>query len=173
MTRLKFPVVALVAVLLLGLAGLVFLVMGGEGGRAPCLARLVHAAGAKLHGTHGGDHHGAGGHHGAMAELIEKLELTPEQHQHLERIHELMEATHHGSGPGSMADLHEKLVAQCADGEVETSDLRAVVDEHVEQARGLLYSITDEFVALVQDLDARQRQILKEHLGTLAGQEAS
>ena len=55
-------------------------------------------------------------------------------------------------------------MAQFADGEVETSELRPVVDEHVEQVRGMLYSITDEFVALVKGLDARQRQILQEHL---------
>ena len=176
MTRLKFPVVALAAVVLLALAGLAFLVMGGDSSGTPCVARYLRAAGAKLHGTHGGDDHGEdGGHHEAMAQLIQQLELTPEQHRHLERIHELMEATHHGSGPGSMAELHDKLVAQCADGEVEAADLRPVVDEHVEQVRGVLYTLTDEFVALVQGLDARQRQILKEHLGAqaVAKQDAS
>jgi hypothetical protein len=140
MAGLKFPIVAASA-LLLGGAGLAFF------------------------GIHGGDHHGqAGGHHAAMAELIERLQLTPEQHRHLQRIHELMEATHHGSGPGSMAELHEKLVAQLADGEVETADLRPVVDQHVEQVRGVLYSITDEFVSLLHGLDARQRQLLQQHL---------
>lgn len=147
MTRLKFPIVALAAVLLLGMAGLTFLVMGGHGE--------------------------IGGHQEAMAQLIEQLELTPEQRLHLERIHELMEATHHGSGAGSMAQLHERLVAQCLDGEVETSDLRPVVDEHVEQVRGVLYSITDEFVALVKGLDPKQRQMLKEHLGAHTRQDAS
>jgi hypothetical protein len=174
MARLKFPIAALAAGLLLGMAGLTFLAMGGDLGGAPCLARYLHAAEAKLHGTHGGDHHGEdGGHHEAMAQLIEQLELTSEQHRHLERIHELMEAAHHGAGGGSLAELHDKLVAQCADGEVETADLRPVVDEHVEQVRGVLYSITDEFVALVQGLDARQRQILREHLRERTTQDAS
>ena len=147
MTTLKVPLVALGAVLLLGMTGLTFLVMGGHGER--------------------------GGHHEAMGQLIEQLELTPDQHRHLERIHEMMEAVHHGSGAGSMAELHEKLVAQCVDGEVETSDLRPVVDEHVEAVRGMLYSITDEFVALIKGLDPKQRQMLMEHLGGHARQNAS
>jgi hypothetical protein len=146
MTTLKYPIVALAAVLLLGLVGLTLVIMGG-------------------HGEVAGHHGESGGPPEAMARLIERLELTPEQHRHVERIHGLMEATHHGSGPGSMAHLHERLVAQCSDGEVRTSDLRPVVDEHVEQVRRVLYSITDEFVALVGGLDARQRRTLIEHLG--------
>jgi hypothetical protein len=133
--------------------------------QVPCLTRYLQAAKVTLHGTHGGGgHHEGSGHRDAMAALITQLELTPEQNRHLERIHELMESIHHGTGPGSMGELHEKLVAQCTDGEVESADLRPVVDAHVERFRGLLYSITDEFVALLQGLDERQRGILKDHL---------
>jgi hypothetical protein len=174
MTTLKCPLAALGAVVLLGVAGLTFLVFGGDLDGESSLTRHLHAAAVKLHDGHGAGHDGKdGGQHEEMAKLIEQLELTPEQRRHLERIHELMEAAHHGSGPGSMAALHDKLLAECADGQVQSADLRPAVDEHVEQVRGVLYSITDEFAALVQGLDARQRRILRDHLGARVGPDAS
>ena len=164
MTRLKLPILAIVAVLLLGVAGLTFMTVGGDGNGESCLTRYVHAAAAKIHGGHYSAHYNVGTPHDDIAKLIETLQLTPEQNRHMERIHELMKSHNHGDGPGSMADLHEKLLAQCADGQAETSDLRAVVDAHLEQVRGSLYSVTDEFVALMKELDPKQRQALQDFL---------
>jgi hypothetical protein len=162
MKGLKFSIVTLAAVLA-SLAGLTYLAMAQDGGVLRGVARHLHG-GTAPHG---------GGHHEKMAQIIEQLELRPEQHRHVERIHELMEATHHGSGAGSMAELHERIVTQCMDGEVTSADLRLVVDAHVEQVRGVLYAITDEFAALVEGLDARQREILQEHLRERPAPDAS
>ena len=173
MTRLKIPILAIVAVLLLGLAGLTFMTVGGDANGESYLTRYVHAAASKIHGGHYSGHYSMGTPHDDMAKLVETLQLTPEQHRHMERIHELMEAQHHGDGPGSMADLHEKLLAQCADGEVETTDLHAVIDAHLEQVRGNLYAITDEVAGLVKELDPKQRQALQDFLRGRASQSAS
>ena len=66
-----------------------------------------------------------------------------------------------------MAELHEQLVAQFERGNLETDELRGLIDVHVEQIRERAYAVTDELVALVNTLDATQREILSKHLQAL------
>jgi Spy/CpxP family protein refolding chaperone len=98
-----------------------------------------------------------------MAQLIEELELTPDQQQRLEKLHEIFGA-YHSQGSGSMFMLHNELVEQFRRGGLETDEIRRTIDEHVEQIREMAYAGTDELVALVNGLDARQREIVLTHL---------
>jgi Spy/CpxP family protein refolding chaperone len=165
---------AVAVVILIGTVGLSVLAgVGGSGDPQSGLLSRVYHAGMRLHG--GGHHESCQDEHdgpcGEMARLIEQLDLTPDQHRHVERIHEIMKA-HHGSGSGSMVELHEKLVAQLGRGEeVDRAEIRRVVDEHVAQIRSMAYAVTDELVALANSLDTRQREILQEHLRDYAAPE--
>lgn len=107
--------------------------------------------------------HGQDDHMDHMTRLIEQLELTPDQQQHLEKIHEIIGA--YGSGhSGSMTELHDQLVSQFEQGRLETQQIRGVIDGHVEQIRETAYAGTDELIALVNGLDSRQREIVLTHL---------
>jgi hypothetical protein len=105
-----------------------------------------------------------------MHALIEALELTPAQRRHLERIHEILES---GGAPGDMAELHRSLVGQLAADELDGAAIRRVVDEHVERMRRTIDAVTDEIVALVDGLDERQREMLREHLRDHAAAQAA
>ena len=158
MAKGTFQIVAIIAaVALVGTVSLTVIATGGdseskgEGG----FLRQLHALGHNLHG---------GGHHqDHMAEVIEQLELTPEQLQRLEKVHEII-GSYGSDGHGSMAELHEKLVAQFGQGHVEADEIRLVIDGHVDEMREMAYAVTDELVALVNGLDATQREILLTHL---------
>jgi hypothetical protein len=150
-------VAAIIAAVALGAtASLVVLATsGGSVGQGGGLLRHLHGVGQHMHG--------ADQHHGEMARLIERLELTADQRRHLDRVHEIFGA--HGDGaPGAMERLHEELMAQFEQGDLDAGEIRGVVDEHVEQMREMAYAVTDEIVALVNGLDARQRDIVLEHL---------
>jgi len=159
MEKRLFQIVASIAVAaLVGATGWTVMATGGdsdgEGGGIM----------ARLHGMHGEDHH-----MGQMSQLIEELELTPEQQQRLEKLHEIFGA-YHSRGSGSMAELHEQLVEQFRQGRLETDQIRRTIDEHVEQIREMAYAGTDELVVLVNGFDARQREIMLTHLqGNRAG----
>ena len=152
----KMTIAIIAAVALVGTLGLtVMATSDGSGSQGGDLLRQLYRLGHHLHG---------GGHHqDHMAGLIEQLELTPDQLQRLEKIHEIMGA--YGSkGSGSMAELHDRLLAQFEQGHIETDEIRQVIDGHVEQMRETAYSVTDELIALVNGLDARQREIVLTHL---------
>jgi len=101
--------------------------------------------------------------------VIEQLELTPEQMQRFERIHEIAGNFGHG-GDKTMLELHESLVTQFKQGYVETDELRGAIDAHLEEFRGMAYAVTDELVALINELNEAQREVLLEHLeGTGSG----
>lgn len=128
---------------------------GGSGEEEGGFFQHLHEMGHHLH--HGGHHHGG------MDQLIEQLELTPDQRQHLEKVHEIL-GTFGSEGHGSLAELHEQLVGQVVQGEIETGAVRAIVDVHLEQVRDMAYAVTDELIALVNGLDATQRETLLAHL---------
>ncbi len=121
--------------------------------------------GGFFHGLHalGNFLHGGAHQQDPMAELIEQLELTPDQLQRLEKMHQII-GTYGHEGHGSMAELHGKLVDQFEEGHVGTAEIRQLIDEHVEQIRGMAYAVTDELIALVNELDATQREIMLAHL---------
>jgi Spy/CpxP family protein refolding chaperone len=98
-----------------------------------------------------------------MAELIEQLQLTAEQQQRLDRIHEAL-GDFHGGSHDPMVELHNELMSQFESGYIENAEIRRVIDEHVEQIRETAYVVTDELVGLVNALDERQRGIVQEHL---------
>ena len=159
MAKGTFQIVAIIAaVALAGAVGMTVIATDGDSGSADReggFLRQLHQLGHHLHG---------GGHHqDHMAEVIEQLELTPEQLQRLEKIHEII-GRYGSEGHGSMAELHEKLVAQFEQGHVETDEIRLVVDGHVDEMREMAYAVTDELIALVNGLDATQREIMLSHL---------
>jgi Spy/CpxP family protein refolding chaperone len=166
MDKRTFQVVAAIALAaLVGAAGLTVMATGsdsdGEGGG---FAGRLHELGRHLHGD---DHH-----MDHMARLIEELELTPDQQQRLEKLHEIFGA-YHRQGSGSMIELHNNLVEQFERGRLETDEIRRTIDEHVEQIRETAYAGMDELVALVNGLDARQREIMMTHLqGNQAGHDS-
>jgi len=163
MKKGTFQIVAAIAVAaLVGAAGLTVMATGSdtEGKGGGFMGRLAHH-------LHGGDHH-----MGQMAQLIEELELTPDQQQRLEKLHEIFGA-YHSQGSGSMFKLHNELVEQFRRGDLETDEIRRTIDEHVEQIRETAYAGTDELVALVNGFDARQREIMMTHLqGNQAGHDS-
>jgi Spy/CpxP family protein refolding chaperone len=166
MEKRIFQIVASVAVAaLVGATGLTVMATGSdsEGEGSGFMARL-HGLG---HDLHGDDHHME-----HMTRLLEELELTPQQQQRVEKLHEVFGA-YHSQGSGSMIELHNKLVEQFQRGRLETDEIRRTIDEHVEQIREMAYAGTDELVALVNGLDARQREIMLTHLqGNRAGHDS-
>lgn len=150
---------ALGAIALVGLLGLTVLATGGGSGDEP-----GSGGGGFLHHLHQMGHHlHHGGHHDHMAELIDDLGLTPEQHGHLEGIHEILGAFGR-PGHGSMAELHEQLVERFEAGPLDSGEIRTLVDGHLEEVRVMAHGAADEMVALVNSLDESQRQVLREHL---------
>jgi len=109
-------------------------------------------------------HGDGGGHHQAMGQLIDELDLRPDQQRHMEKIHEIIGAAH-DSGNDPMARLHERLVTQYGQyGSLDSVELKQEIDGHVEEIRAVAYAFTDELVALVNGLDATQRETLLRHL---------
>ena len=157
MTRRNFQIAAIIAaVALVGTVSLTVIATGGgSGAQGGGFLSHLHQLGRHLHD--------GGQHHDRMARLIEQLELTPAQLQRLEKIHEIV-GSFGSEGHGSMAELHDQLVAQFEHGYIETGEIRQVIDGHVEQIRDVAYVVTDELVALVNGLDARQRETLLAHL---------
>ncbi len=123
-----------------------------EGGFLHHLHQMV---GQHLHrGSHHQDH---------MAQFIEQLELTPDQQQRLERIHQSI-GNLGNEGHTSMAEVHDQLVSQVEQGYLDIDEVRRLIDEHLEQMRSVAYAVTDELVPLVNELDASQRETLLTHL---------
>ena len=106
--------------------------------------------------------HGRGGHDDTMAQIIEHLNLTPDQLQRVEKVQELVGSYSNG-GHAAMLELHEELVTQFERGEVSTTEIRRVIDEHIKEP-AVASALTDELVGLVKSLDDTQRGILLEHL---------
>ncbi len=158
--------VALIAVLALaGSAGLSVIAgsgaaQGDETQPDSGLMHSIHRLGQQIHGVHG--------HHAHDANVIDRLQLTPEQTQRIERVQELM-LNHGGSGSAGMAQLHDKLVAQYEQGPLSTDELHGLIDDHLEQTRALFYGVTDELAALLNELDETQRATLVEHLRQAGG----
>ena len=63
-----------------------------------------------------------------------------------------------------MVALHDELVSQFERGPVETAEIRRAVDGQIEEMRVMAYAVTDELVALVNELDETQRGMVLEHL---------
>ncbi len=155
MTTKILGIVTIVAgVVLAGAAGVTVMATGdGSADDGRGFLDRVHRWAQGMHGE---------GRHDRMADLIEQLELTPDQVQRLESVHRI---GWQGPNPhASMAELHDLLVTQFEQGRVEGAEIRRFIDEHVEQIRLMAYDATDELVALVNSLDERQRGIVREHL---------
>ncbi|MCP4902660.1 MAG: Spy/CpxP family protein refolding chaperone [bacterium] len=136
-------------VLTIALVGMVGYVTAGPGG--------------KLF-THGGGHFGGGaGMHCVMSGLIEELDLSESQHQYLENAHKVVEERVHAA-MGDHGAHAEAILAQLESGDVNSAEVRQAIDEHIEAAREIAYSVSDELVAFVNSLDEEQRAKLTEHL---------
>ena len=139
---------------------------GGESGNTgTSFFERLHSIGRQLH-QHGGVH----GHHGGgegffrhVGELVKQLDLSPEQTERLEAIHRTLESR--GVTPdGSMAELHDQLVEQFQQGYIEADAVERMIDQQLAEIRTIAYSVTDDLLALVNSLDAGQREIVLAHL---------
>ena len=165
MAKRTLQVLAIFAALaLVGLVGLTVTASSGGSGDGDDEGGLMRHLHDMAHHLHRGEHH-----HHHMAQLIEQLELTPEQLRHLEKVHEIVGAFG-TEGHGSMAELHEQLVAEVEQGELDAYEIRSIVDGHLDQLRDMAYGVADEVVALVNGLDATQRQTLLAHLRETVGE---
>ena len=166
MMKRIFQIAAVLAVFVLaGTVGFTAVAKSGDStGHASGFLGHLHKM-ISQHLQHGG-HHQRG-----MTSLIEQLELTPEQRQHLEKIHEVL-GTFGSDGHASMEALHNQLVARVEGGAVEASEVHDIIDEHLEQMRGVAYAVTDELVELVNGLDGKQREMLLAHLQGHDGEHA-
>ena len=138
MTRRTLQIAAIIAaVALVGTVSLTVIATGGGSGpQGGGFLSHLHQFGRHLHG--------GTQHHDQMARLIV--------------------GSFGSEGHGSMAELHDQLVSQFEHGYIETAEIRQVIDGHVEQIREVAYVVTDELVALVNGLDAKQRETLLAHL---------
>jgi len=98
-----------------------------------------------------------------MDGLVSQLDLSQEQTERLEAIHRTLES-HGGKAEGSIAGLHDQLVEQFEQGHIESDAVRRMIDQHLAEIRSVAYSVTDDLLALVNSLDARQREIVLAHL---------
>ncbi len=103
--------------------------------------------------------HGGGGQRDPMAQLVETLNLTPDQVQRFERVQEVVGA-YPTRAHEPMVALHEVLAAQFGGGQFDIAEIRRAVDGHIEEMRVLAYAVTDELVALVNELDDTQRGVV-------------
>ena len=138
---------------------------GGDSGESSeSFLENLHSIGLRLHQIGGGHgHHGAGGFWNHVDELVNQLNLSPEQNELLEAIHRTFES-HGGMADGSMAGLHDQLVEQFKQGYIETDAIRPKIDQHLTEIRTVAYSVTDDLLALVNSLDSGQREIVLAHL---------
>ncbi len=157
MTKGTFRIVTVFAVVALaGVLSLTVTISGDDSEeRSGGFMHHLHEMGRHLHG--------ANHHQSPMAGLIEELEFNPDQLQRLERIHETF-GTFGQEDPRAMIDLHNRLIEQFEQGNIETGEIRHLIDGHLEQVREMAYGVTDELIALVNGLDARQREILLTHI---------
>ena len=163
MTSNVFRIVAIVGSLALAGLGGAVVALGGDGdGSGPgafLRAHFGHQAGG--HGHHGG-HFGHGGHE-HFAQLLADLDLSEEQHRHLETIHEIF-----GSQHAVTERVHEELmqwtITRVEQDDLTSDQIRELVDQHLERIRAVAYEIGDEAAAFAASLDGEQRQVLTEHL---------
>jgi Spy/CpxP family protein refolding chaperone len=113
------------------------------------------------HHAHGGDC--GHGEHEHFAALVADLDLSDDQHRHLESIHEIF-----GSQHSAVEDVHAELMQWTIDrleqGDLTAAEVREVIDQRLEQVRNIAYQIGDEAVAFANSLDDTQRGVLVEHL---------
>ena len=134
----------------------------GENGKS--FLQRLHSIGLQLHHNGGGHgHRGGGGFWHHMDELVNQLDFSQEQTERLEAIHRTFES-HGGKADGSMAELHDQLVEQFEQGYIEADAVRQMIDQHLAEIRTVAYSVTDDLFALVNSLDAEQREIVLAHL---------
>jgi len=111
------------------------------------------AGGAMGHGF------GGPGMHLALSGLIDDLDLTENQQQQMDSVHEQLRARFEAKGDGRQ-DHHAWLVDQIRKGSVDPVEVRQSIDQHLEEARALAYQVADELVPLLNSLDETQRTTL-------------
>jgi len=161
MTRRTIQVLAIIAAIaVVATASVTVMTTRATGNQAAAStsANVIHRLHGMMRNLHGGHDH-----QDPMAGLIERLKLTPEQLERFEEIQRIA-GSYHRAGRGSMHELHEQLIARFEQGRVSTDEIRPVIDDHLETLREMAYAMTDQMIALVNDLDAAQREILLEYL---------
>lgn len=141
----------------------------GDGGGS--FLQNLHSMASQMHHGGGGHGHDAGdGFSSDMGDLVDRLDLSEEQTERLDSIHQNLASIHRkfdfhgGAADGSMVELHDRLVRQFEQGHVEDGAIRQMIDLHLEEIRDAAYSATDDLLALVNSLDAGQREIVLAHL---------
>ena len=116
--------------------------------------------------AHGGGHGHGHDAHRAMHRLIDALELDDDQVASLRAVHGVMDRLHHGGGPSE--HVHNLALKVYSD-QLDTGGVRQMIDEHVEALRHQGYRLGDALVALIDSLDARQREVVDQHLAEAFG----
>jgi Spy/CpxP family protein refolding chaperone len=116
---------------------------------------------ARMHGHMGGGPMGVV--HEQFQQIVQKLNLTPEQQAYVDRARTLMESRMQEMGSRHDEEMNT-LVAAIGDGTLDRTQVRAKIDAHLDQARSTAYDVSDELVGFVNSLDANQRTMLKDEL---------
>ena len=157
--RTLYTIASIVAVALVATVTVAFTASGVPAGHERGLIGHLHELAQQLHG---------GGAHGdPMTQLIEQLDLRPDQLRRVERISELV-GTQPSGAHQSMQELHEQLITRLGRGQVGTDAIRQIVDRHFTEP-AVASALTDELVALANGLDDAQREMLLEHLPRAGG----
>jgi Spy/CpxP family protein refolding chaperone len=101
-----------------------------------------------------------------LEQIVQKLNLNPEQQAHVDRAHAIIESHLQQSEQGHTDEMNA-FVASIGEGTLDRAQVRSKIDAHLEQARTVAYDVSDELVGLVSSLDANQRAILKDELTKL------
>lgn len=104
--------------------------------------------------------------HGAVAELVAKLDLRPDQQAHIDTIHGILSErmTAHRAGIGEHLEV---LIERIDKGSINETEAHLHIDDRIETMRSTAYLVSDELVALINSLDDQQRATLTEHLSQL------
>lgn len=118
-----------------------------------CLASFAvggFAGGAMGHGF------GGAGMHLAMTRLVDDLDLNTGQQERLDAVHGILSGHFEGM-QGAKEAHHQLLVERIQAGNLDPTEVRQSIDQHLEEARSLAYQVADEVVPLVNSLDDTQR----------------
>jgi Spy/CpxP family protein refolding chaperone len=115
--------------------------------------------------------HGGAGMHCLVNQLIDDLNLTEEQQQRLDNLHQALQSKHEEK-MAVQGQHHQRLVDQISQGDIDSQEVRGEIDRHLEELKTVAYTVSDELVALINSLDEEQRATLMEHIEKAHGEMA-
>jgi Spy/CpxP family protein refolding chaperone len=107
--------------------------------------------------------HGSAGMHCLVNQLIDDLNLTEEQQQRFDNLHQSLQSRIEGKME-AQSQHHQWLVDQISQGNIDPEEVRNEIDRHLEELKAVAYTASDELVALGNSLDEEQRATLMQHI---------